>query len=160
MSFKIRRVKKTDNSKLANIIRNIFEEYDAPRTGTVYSDPTTNHLYELFKTKGSELWVVEQNNEPFGCCGFFPSEGLPEKVAELVKFYISPAIRGKGFGKLLLNKCINSAIEKRYTYLYIESLPEFNKAINIYEKNGFKFLDTPLGNSVHKSCNIWMLKKL
>jgi putative acetyltransferase len=47
-----------------------------------------------------------------------------------------------------------------YKRLYLESLPEFSKAVSMYEKFGFERLDKPLGSSGHTTCNIWMLKEL
>jgi putative acetyltransferase len=160
MKLLIRPIEKKDNQRLAGIIREVFREHDAPREGTVYSDPTTDHLYELFLEPGSVLWVAVSKNEPAGCCGIYPSEGLPQDCAELVKFYLSADARGKGIGKELLQKCIRSAIELGFRQLYLESLPHFAKAIGIYEKAGFVNLNKPLGNSEHKTCSIWMLKEL
>jgi putative acetyltransferase len=160
MGYIIRQVEEKDNLQLARIIREVFKEHDAPREGTVYSDPTTDHLYELFLKPGSILWVAVDNNEPIGCCGIYPTEGLPGDCAELVKFYLSADARGKGIGKELMLKCISSAIELGYKQLYLESLPHFAKAIGIYEKEGFVRLIKPLGSSKHKTCSIWMLKKL
>jgi putative acetyltransferase len=158
--MKIRPVTPEDNPILARIIRRIFEEHDAPRQGTVYSDPTTDDLYGLFRAPGSVLWVAGHEGEVAGCCGIYPTEGLPEGYAELVKFYLAPSARGLGIGKELMEKCIESAKELGYTHLYLESLPEYDKAVSIYEKQGFISLDKPLGNSGHSGCNIWMYKKL
>jgi putative acetyltransferase len=160
MKHTIRPVEKKDNLQLAGIIREVFEEHDAPREGTVYSDPTTDNLCELFLKPKSILWVAVSNNEPVGCCGIYPSEGLPADCAELVKFYLSANARGKGIGKELMQKCIRSAIDFGYRQLYLESLPHFEKAIGIYEKEGFVRLNKPLGASEHKTCSIWMLKEL
>ncbi len=44
MAFLIRKILPEDNSSLAKMIREVFEEFDAPREGTVYSDPTTDIL--------------------------------------------------------------------------------------------------------------------
>jgi len=156
----IRRVEKSDNNHLAKLIRKVFEEHDAPREGTVYSDPTTDNLYGLFQPKESVLWVAEINGEILGCCGVYPTEGLPENCAELVKFYLSKQARGKGIGKALLERSIESAKEIGYTDLYIESMPEFSKAIQLYERFGFYKLNKALGFSGHTSCNIWMMKNL
>jgi putative acetyltransferase len=160
MKLAIRRVEENDNLTLAKIIREAFVEHDAPRTGTVFSDPTTDNLYELFQTPKAILWVAELNNMIVGCCGIYPTRGLNESCAELVKFYLTIEARGKGIGKELMQKCINSAREFEFTQLYLESLPQFSKAVRIYEKDGFVRLDKPLGYSEHKSCNIWMLKDL
>ena len=160
MKIIIRQIQEKDNLPLAKIIREVFIEHDAPQKGTVYSDPTTDNLYDLFQTPKSILWVAEINNEIIGCCGVYPTKGLNENCVELVKFYLSKDARGKGIGKELMQKCIHSAREFEYTQLYLESLPQFSKAISMYEKQGFVRLNQSLGNSGHKTCNIWMLKEL
>ena len=158
--MKIRQVKESDNDYLSTIIRTVFEEHEAPKRGTVYSDPTTDSLYDLFKPETSILWVAEENKIPVGCCGVYPTTGLPKSCAELVKFYILKEARGKGIGKILMEKSLDSARKLGYSELYIESLPQFSHAVRIYEKQGFTKLKSPMGESGHTSCNIWMLKNL
>jgi putative acetyltransferase len=160
MNVTFRQVEEKDNLALANLIRQVFEEHDAPQTGTIYSDPTTDNLYELFQTPGSILIVAEVDNKIIGCCGIYPSDELPEDYAELVKFYMSKDARGKGIGRELLEKCIDLATVFEYTHLYLESLREYSKAVGMYEKEGFVKLNKPLGKFEHTSCSIWMLKKL
>lgn len=159
MGFIIRKIIPEDNFSLAKIIREIFEEFDAHREGTVYSDPTTDILYELFSEKNSVLWVAESAGEPIGCCGIYPTAGLPKGYAELVKFYINTNYSGKGLSKLLLKKCIVLAYEFGL-HIYIESLPAFSKTIATYKSADLYLLDKPFGNSVHNSCNVWMLSTL
>jgi putative acetyltransferase len=156
----IRKVKNTDNSCLAEIIRAAFHESDAPKQGTVYSDPTTDDLYELFQNEKSILWVAENDGEILGCCGIYPTEGLPKGCAELVKFYLLAKARGKGLGTRLMQKSIGSAKELGFAEIYIETLPEFDNAVSMYERAGFERLEKPLGNSGHTGCDIWMIKKL
>jgi putative acetyltransferase len=126
----------------------------------VYSDSTTDNLFGMFKNKKSILWVAEENGEVLGCCGIYPTDGLPNNCAELVKFYLSAKARGKGIGTKLMQQSIKSTIELGYSEIYLESLPHFDNAIKMYEKLGFKKLEKPLGKSGHISCNIWMIKKI
>ncbi len=156
----IRKVKQEDNTALAAMIRAVFDEHAAPHECTVYSDPATDDLYGLSQQKKAVLWVAELNGEVLGCCGIFHTAGLEDGVAELAKFYLSEKIRGKGTGKQLMLQCFQSAKEMGYKKLYIESLPQFAKAVSMYEKYGFKMIDKPLGNSGHTSCNIWMIKDI
>lgn len=155
-----REVEKSDNVPLARMIRHVFKEHQAPETGTVYSDPTTDDLFGLFRNSRSILWVAEVDGVPVGCCGIYPTEGLESNCAELVKFYLAAKGRGKGTGRRLMEKCIDSARAMSYETLYLESMPHFSKAVRIYEKLGFKNLAGPLGNSGHTTCNIWMLLDL
>ncbi|HEX5154382.1 MAG TPA: GNAT family N-acetyltransferase [Parafilimonas sp.] len=156
----IRKVVKEDNALLAKLIRNVFHEFNAPQKGTVYSDPTTDDLYALFQKPGAVLWVAQVNDEILGCCGVYPTEGLERDCAELAKFYLSDKIRGKGIGKQLMLQCFQSAREMQYKKLYLESMPQFSKAVSMYEKYGFMQLNAPLGNSGHTTCDIWMIKEL
>ncbi|TYP97923.1 putative acetyltransferase [Tenacibaculum adriaticum] len=160
MKVTIRQIEQKDNASLANMIRTVFEQHNAPKEGTVYTDPTTNNLYELFRTPKSILWVAEVNSKAIGCCGIYPTIGLEKDCVELVKFYLSEDARGKGIGKQLMQKSVESAKELGYNQIYLESLPVFSKAVGMYEKLGFERLVKPLGESGHTTCNIWMLKEI
>lgn len=156
----LRAIKEGDNETLANILRQSLEEFDVPKEGTVYTDPTTDNLYQLFQQAKSIYYVAEEGGTTLGGCGIYPTEGLPPGNAELVKLYLSAQSRGKGIGKKLLDKCFETALSFGYTHLYLESFPQFKKAVSMYEKAGFKLLPHPLGNSGHYACNIWMVKEL
>lgn len=159
--LQFREVLKKDNRFLGDFIRDIFIEYNAQHhKGTIFQDPTTDKLYELFQEPKSILWCAIYNEKIVGVCGIYPTKGLPSHCAELVKFYVSTELRGKGVGKKLLQRCELSALKLEYTSLYLESLPEFKNAVGMYQKYGFKYLDKPLGSSGHYGCNIWMLKKI
>jgi putative acetyltransferase len=160
MAIVYRNIERKDNLSLAELIRNVFREFGIDRPGTVYFDPSTDDLYKLFRKPGSEYWVALDNDVIIGGCGVYPTPGLPEGCAELVKLYLSPSYRGRGIGRTLIERIFQSAIDLGYRQLYLESLPELGKALNIYEKAGFRKLSGPLGNSGHFGCDIWMLKDL
>jgi putative acetyltransferase len=160
LNISFRTIEKKDNREIAELIRAVFREFKIDRPGTVYFDPTTDNLYSLFRKHGSIYWIAEEDGKIIGGCGIYSTPGLPEGCAELVKLYLLSAQRGKGIGRNLLEKSIESAKELGYRQLYLESLPELNKAIGLYEKAGFKFIPDPMGNSGHFGCNIWMLMDL
>jgi len=136
----IRNIKQGDNAALARIIRDTLKEFKANKPGTVYYDETTDHLFEVFKEAQSIYFVAELNGELMGGSGIYPTANLPEGTCELVKFYLSPAARGKGIGKELLQKCITAAKEMGYKKMYLETMPELTIAIPMYEKSGFRYL--------------------
>jgi len=162
MSGKVcyREVQKSDNVALAAMIRETFYEFDAPKIGTVFSDPTTDDLFTLFTREGSLLLVALIDGEVVGCGGYFPTEGLPHRCVEFVKFYLSKTARDKGIGWQIMNRSLQQAKLEGYKSVYLESLPVFTKAIKIYQAAGFKSLSAPLGNSGHGGCNVWMLLTL
>jgi putative acetyltransferase len=155
-----RNIEERDNIELAGLIRTVFREFKIDRPGTVYFDTTTDKLSELFKAPGSVYWIAEEEGKMAGGCGLYPTPGLPEGCAELVKFYLLQQWRGKGTGRSLMEKCFESAQKLGYKQLYLESLPELEKAVSMYLKAGFRHISHSLGNSGHFGCNIWMIKDL
>ena len=160
MEIILRKIEERDNREIAGVIRTVFREFKIDKPGTVYFDPTTDNLFNLFSIPGSEYWIAEADGVIIGGCGVYPTHGLPDGCAELVKLYLSSSWRGKGVGWQLMEKTFESAIKFGYRQLYLESLPELRKAISLYERAGFKNLPEPMGNSGHFGCNIWMIKDL
>ena len=156
----LRRIVPADNPALASIVRDTLAEFGANRPGTVYFDPTTDNLFQLFQKAGSIYYVLDMEGEILGGAGIYPSHGLPEFTCELVKMYLRPAARGKGFGKSLIESCILFARSEGYRRIYIETMPELKKAMSVYEKFGFTYLDGPLGDTGHFGCDVWMIKSL
>ncbi len=156
----IRNIQQGDNEALAKIIRDTLEEFKANKPGTVYYDDRTDHLFEEFRVAGSIYFVVEENGIVVGGGGIYPTENLPAGTCELVKLYLSPAGRGKGRGKTLLEKCIAAAKAFGYKRIYLETMPELTIAIPLYENFGFAYLKQAQGNSGHGGCDIWMIKEL
>ncbi len=157
----VRNIEQTDNAILANIIRKSLEEFNAAKYGTVYFDKATDHLFELFESSpNSRYFVAELNGKVIGGAGIFPTDNLPEGYCELVKMYLSKEARGLGLGRMMIAQCLEAAKEMGFTNVYLETMPELSKAVSVYEKFGFEYLQGPLGNSGHCSCDIWMMKEI
>ena len=155
----IRQIKEEDNPVIASVIRASLAEFGANKPGTVFFDETTDHLYELFQQPGTLYLIAEVEDSILGGAGIYPSPGLPDRTCELVKMYLRTQARGKGLGKLLIDKCLQFAKSFGYDQVYIETMPELKKAVSVYEKFGFEYLNGPLGNTGHFGCDIWMLKR-
>jgi len=156
----LREIRPADDPVIAAIVRQSLKDFNANKAGTVFFDPTTDHISGLFKEDRSRYFIIEVNGEIAGGGGVFPTAGLPTDTCELVKMYLSSKFRGKGLGKMLLNKCMETAKELGYSKMYLETLHELTKAIPLYEKTGFKFISHPLGHSGHNGCDLWMTRDL
>jgi putative acetyltransferase len=156
----IRSIQPSDNPELAVIVRNTLTEFGANVPGTVFFDPTTDALFELFQTPKAAYFVAEANGKILGGGGIYPTEGLPETTCELVKMYLLPEARGLGLGRSLIEQCLKTAVAHGFQQIYLETLPELKLAVKVYEKYGFEYLTAPLGNTKHFGCGLWMLKKL
>ena len=158
--YTIRKILPGDNPSLARVIRDTLLEFGANRPGTVYDDPSTDHLFELFQAKGSAYFVAEMEGRIVGGGGIYPTVGLPADTSELVKMYLLPAARGIGLGRKIIEECLSHASAIGYRYVYLESMPELKQAIKIYEQFGFEHLKAPMGNSGHTGCQVWLIKSL
>ncbi len=156
----LRLIQKADNPEIARIIRAVLAEFKANKPGTVYYDPTTDDLHTLFSAPHSEYWILELEGVIVGGLGIYPTSGLPAGCCELVKLYLLPEARGKGYGKMLIEKCFESAAKFRFRQVYLETMPELKNAMRLYERCGFTYLNGPLGDSGHFGCDLWMLKTL
>jgi len=156
----IRDIRQSDNSILSKIVKGTLAEFGANHPNTVYYDPTTDALYELFQKKGAHYFVAEIDEEIVGGAGIYPTEGLPLDTCELVKMYLLPHARGLGLGRTLIEKSIVYATEAGYKNVYLESMPELQQALKVYAKFGFEYLNGPMGNSGHTGCSLWMMKRL
>jgi putative acetyltransferase len=160
MQVTIRPIQPADNPIIAKIIRDTLEEFGAHHPGTVYFDPTTDNLFELFQKEKSVYNIAEIDGQLVGGGGIYPTEGLPEGVCELVKMYLLPAARGTGLGTQLILKCIEQAKANGFSNIYLETMNELKAALKAYERLGFQYLDGPMGNSGHFGCPLWMLKEI
>lgn len=143
----VRCIEPEDNAAVAQVIRSSVIEHGAPLVGTIYDDPHTDTMYQTFKEKNAEYWVIEHDEVILGGGGFYPTIGLPEGYAELTRLHLSPEARGKGLGKYLLQLIEKRAAKLGYTHMYLVSYPFFGKAISIYERYGYTHITEVLDES-------------
>lgn len=160
MQATIRPIQPKDDAAIGELIKAVLTEFKANKPGTAYFDESINHLSKLFTLSNSAYWVVEEDGKIIGGGGIYPTEGLPADTCELVKLYLHQSARGKGLGVALIEKCFEKAKELGYQKIYLESMPELNQAVSLYEKLGFVRQCNALGNSGHFGCDIWMVKNL
>lgn len=160
MNTIIRPIEPSDNPVIATIIRDTLREFGANHPGTVYYDPTTDALYELFQKERSVYNIAEINGKIVGGGGIYPTDGLSDDTCELVKMYLLPEARGTGLGSQLIALCLEQAKANGFKKVYLETMTELKAALKVYARMGFTYLDGPMGNSGHFGCPLWMIKEL
>ncbi len=158
--FIIREIKPKDNAQIAQVIRDVLNEFGAPKTGTAYEDRATDEMFETYQKEKSSYFVIEQDDKIIGGAGFAALDNFEGNVCELQKMYFLPIARGKGLGSRLINHCLSNAKAKGFEQCYLETMPYMDAARALYKKNGFISLEKPLGDTGHYSCSVWMLKEL
>jgi putative acetyltransferase len=154
----IREINSQDNDQIAIIIRKVIIEMKAPKTGTAFGDPELDSLSLAFEGPRSKYFILENKKSILGGAGINPLNGYDSSVCELQKMYFLPEARGKGFGEIMIDKCLFHARENNFNSCYIETMSFMEAAQKLYLKKGFKYINEPLGNTGHKNCDVWMIK--
>ncbi len=78
----------------------------------------------------------------------------------ITKMYFSPEVRGLGLGRKMISLCLEKAKEFNFEKCYLETMTYMEAAQGLYKKNGFEYIDDPLGDTGHYSCPVHMLKDI
>ena len=156
----IRVLREEDNPVIASVIRSVLIELGVPKVGTAYADPELDALTSAYQGERSRYFVVEQDGRVIGGAGIAPLAGESPEICELQKMYFLPAARGLGVGEKMIHQCLDFAREEDFQLCYLETLPYMKAAQKLYRKVGFDYIDGPMGNTGHTSCNVWLTKSL
>lgn len=159
--FLIREIEAKDNLEMATVIQTVILEMRAPKTGTAYEDEETQQMYKAYKKSNAVYFVVEHQKKVVGGAGVSQLKNTNDtSICELQKMYFLPIARGKGIGYQLLDRCLTKAKSFGFKTCYLETLPYMKNAQKLYKKFGFDYINRPLGNTGHSSCDVWMTKSL
>ena len=156
----IREIKKDDNSQLAKVLRQVLIEMNVPKTGTAYADASVDMMFETYQADRSRYFVVEKEGMVLGGGGIAPLANFDGNICELQKMYFLKEARGLGLGQKMISLCLGFATQHGFDACYLETMPNMLDAQKLYLKNGFEYIDAPMGNTGHCSCPVWMLKPL
>lgn len=84
---------------------------------------------------------------------------LDEYQGEVKRMFVDADARGKGLGKMLLEKLEEKAVEFNLHYIRLETGPLQPEAINLYKKFGYYEIG-PFGNYKKNDMSVFMEKQL
>jgi putative acetyltransferase len=145
---------------MADIIRHSLEEFDIDLQGTVYVDPYLDNMYSHFTVPDKVYFVAIEDGIVLGGSGIAPLDDVNRDICELQRMFVLKAARGKGIGQQLMDKCLVAAKEMGFKKCYLETFADMQKAIALYERNNFRYMDAAMGNTGHFACKTWMLRDL
>jgi len=149
-----------DGPAMAVIIRQVLVEYNVPKEGSAFSDPAMAAFYNYYQAPRYVYWVLTDGEQLWGGGGIAPLENGDSGVCELQKMYFRKEIRGQGWGGRILLLALEKAQSFQYRQCYLETMPYMQAAQSLYRRNGFSYLEAPMGNTGHTVCTVWMSKTL
>ncbi|MFM9909849.1 MAG: GNAT family N-acetyltransferase [Chitinophagaceae bacterium] len=87
---------------------------------------------------GGAIYLAKIGNDIVGTASLMKEK---EGFFELAKMAVTPQRQGKGISKLLIEKCINKAMELNATKIFLFSNHQLQTAIQLYRKFGFENID-------------------
>ncbi|MEM1258025.1 MAG: GNAT family N-acetyltransferase [Bacteroidota bacterium] len=157
--MRIRKIIEADNKQVAHLVRSILEDMEVPKEGTAYGDTALDNMYLTYQRPKSVFYVIDFQGKIIGCGGIAPLEHNEGNLCELQKMYVSIGHRGKGLAQIIMQTCLDAATKFGFQGCYLETLPFMQVAQRLYQKNGFQYLQRPLGNTGHTACTVRMLKE-
>ena len=160
MKIDIREIQEKNNHKIKQVLISVMTEYGVPDHGTALQDDELDNMSNAYNDSNSIYYVVLADNIISGGAGISKLKGTNKNICELQKMYFLPSIRGMGIGSNLITKCLDFAKKRQYNLCYIETMYNMIDAQNLYKKNGFVYIDHPMGDTGHSSCPVWMTLEL
>ena len=110
---------------------------------------------EKIVKNGGEIFFAINLNEVIGTVAMIKSS---DWVYELAKMTVKNNFRGKGVANLLMDKCIEFAIEQKAIEVFLISNDSLIVARNLYDKYGFK--EVILDSQKYNRGNVKMMLSL
>jgi len=108
----------------------------------------------VFLDKGGRIFIAQRDGEAVGCCAMVPTDD----GVEVCKMTVTPAARGLGLARRLLDACEAAARQAGFDRLYLETNSALKPAIALYESAGFVHL--PPRPTPYVRADVFMEKRL
>lgn len=133
--------------------RNMSEKSDMGRIAAHYNEKRNRAFFvavAVLETQTETSVAEGEDAEPYaelceeyvvGCVGVEPSK-RDARVAVLRRMNVDSAFRRRGIGTALLEAVMSYALEKRFRVVKLCTVTKHDKAVKLYEKNGFELTGT------------------
>jgi len=155
----IRPINQADNPAVADLIKKVMTSYKCVGEGYSIEDPEVNDMFGAYNDPRSIFYVIESEDKILGCGGIAQLAGGDEDVCELKKMYFYPELRGKGYGRKLMDLLLKDAPRLGYKKCYLETVERMQRANDLYNKYGFTKLSSQEGNTGHCGCDTFYIKE-
>jgi putative acetyltransferase len=158
--FSIRPIEPRDDAAIAAIIRSVMPEFGAGGDGFAIHDAEVGAMHAAYMRPRCAYFVLEIDGKVVGGGGVAPLEHGEPEVCELRKMYFLPESRGRGAGRAMITRCLDTARELGFKRCYLETLTGMDAAQALYHKQGFTPLCAPMGSTGHHGCDRWFIRTL
>jgi len=99
--------------------------------------------------------LLDDADQVVGSVGVFPKSS---EICELRKMYLVSELRGRGFGRMLLDRVLSEARSRGFRRMELETSSRLTKAIALYDSYGFRRFES--GEMSSRCDQRWQLSLL
>lgn len=135
----IRPATNDDAEAIRRVVFGVLAEYDltAEHQGV---DADLDDVVGHYAARGGLFEVIEEDGAVVGTVGLFPKG---DGVCELRKMYLVPACRGRGWGRMLMDRMLDAARRLGFRRMELETSSKLIEANALYRRYGFAPLTDP-----------------
>ena len=137
-----------------NIIRDLFREYEKELNENICFQSFEEELKNPLKKYGppsGDLILAYWDDEVAGCIALMKMK--ESGACEMKRLYVKPSFRKNKIGRLLIEDLLNSAKERDYKIMRLDTFLKLQAAMHLYQQFGFKnispYYNNPLPNVVY-----------
>lgn len=108
---------------------NLTESHDLE----ILDDPQGSVL-----ARGGCIFLAMDGEKVIGTAGLWKEN---ESEYELIKMAVDTAYRGQGISKILLDRCLQEAKDRKAKKVFLFSNSQLKTALKLYEKYGFSYVE-------------------
>jgi len=130
----LRKATNSDSNDISNLVFDILKDYGLePDPETTDSD--LKDIEDSYFSRGGLFYVYEDNGSIVASMGIYP---LDQDTCELRKMYLHSDYRGRGIGKMLMERALTESRELGFKKITLETASVLKEAIALYKSYGFR----------------------
>ena len=137
-----------------DIIRDLFREYEKELNENICFQSFEEELKDPLKKYGppsGDLMLAYWDDEIAGCIALMKMK--EPGACEMKRLYVKPSFRKNKIGRLLIEDLLNSAKERDYKIMRLDTFLKLQSAMHLYQQFGFKnispYYNNPLAGVVY-----------
>ena len=136
-----------EEGKELDIIRDLFREYEKELNEDICFQSFEEELKYPLKKYGppsGDLMLAYWDDAIAGCIALAKTKE-PE-ACEMKRLYVKPSFRKNKIGRLLIEDLLNSAKERDYKKMRLDTFLKLQPAVHLYQQFGFKNISAYYNN--------------
>ena len=136
-----------EEGKELDIIRDLFREYEKELNEDICFQSFEEELKDPLKKYGppsGDLMLAYWDDEVAGCIALMKMK--ESGACEMKRLYVKPSFRKNKIGRLLIEDLLNSAKERDYKIMRLDTFLKLQAAVHLYQQFGFKNISAYYNN--------------